>query len=101
MSNDNTVCPYCKTTKEEFVNDGLLGCERCYQAFAQVILPWLNKNQSASRHTGKRALSVLSKSQIAEYKSLIEQPDIATYAEDYAQMRRIQARLEEIRNAKQ
>lgn len=98
MSNNNTVCPYCKTTKEEFVKDGLLGCEHCYGAFSQVILPWLNKNQSASHHKGKRALSVLTKSQLDQYKTLVDELDIAMFAEDYAQMHRIQEKMDEIRN---
>ena len=100
MSNNNAVCPYCKTTKEEFVSDGLLGCEHCYGAFSQEILPWLDKNQSASRHCGKRALSALSSAQLAEYKMLMEQYEVAEFAEDYTKMRLIQESLDKIRNEK-
>ena len=97
MPSNNTVCPYCNTTKEEFVKDGLLGCSHCYQTFSAVIGPWLNKNQSASRHCGKRALSALSESGFNQYKSLSELLEVALYSEDYAQSRKIKSQLDEIR----
>ena len=47
------VCPHCKTTGEEFVKTGCVGCEHCYEVFEPLIVQTLKKFQQSDRHIGK------------------------------------------------
>ena len=55
---DDTVrrkksCSVCGTTTREFLESGYLGCDRCYQEFSEILVPVIQKVQSATRHKGK------------------------------------------------
>ena len=80
------------------MKSGLVGCERCYDAFYETINPWLSKNQSANRHYGKRAFSVLSQADLMRYIKLSQALDEAVYAEDYQRLKKIKAEMDRIRN---
>ncbi|MHC4952614.1 MAG: UvrB/UvrC motif-containing protein [Planctomycetota bacterium] len=48
-----SVCPRCGIAYSEFKSKGRIGCPACYDAFAPVLIPLLEKVHSASAHTGK------------------------------------------------
>ena len=45
-------CPSCGLAYSEFKSKGRLGCGACYDAFAPVLVPLLEKVHGASSHTG-------------------------------------------------
>lgn len=47
------ICPDCKTTSEEFLKTGFVGCPRCYDVFAPLILQTVRQLQQADKHVGK------------------------------------------------
>lgn len=47
------VCPHCKTTSEEFLRTGFVGCPHCYEAFAKIMKDIIKKCQPSDRHIGK------------------------------------------------
>lgn len=47
------VCPDCKTTGEEFLNSGFVGCPTCYKAFEPLVVQTVKKLQQSDRHVGK------------------------------------------------
>lgn len=47
------VCPECKTTGDEFLKSGFVGCPRCYEAFEPLIVQTVKKLQQSDRHVGK------------------------------------------------
>ncbi|MCH5160576.1 MAG: hypothetical protein J1G04_00945 [Clostridiales bacterium] len=47
------ICPDCKTTSEEFLKTGFVGCPRCYEAFEPLVLQTVRKLQQSDRHVGK------------------------------------------------
>ena len=49
----SAVCPRCSLAYSEFKAKGRIGCPACYDAFAAVLIPLLEKVHSASAHTGK------------------------------------------------
>lgn len=51
-SRDN-LCPSCKTTYNDFLETGFVGCPDCYQSFHQLINPLINQVQGSLSHTGK------------------------------------------------
>jgi len=49
----SAVCPRCGLAYSEFKAKGRIGCPGCYDAFAAVLIPLLDKVHNASAHTGK------------------------------------------------
>ena len=47
-------CKFCKTSIEEIANTGKLGCENCYSAFYNELLPFIKKVHGSVRHVGKK-----------------------------------------------
>ncbi|MHC4957314.1 MAG: UvrB/UvrC motif-containing protein [Planctomycetota bacterium] len=45
-------CPKCGLAYSEFKSKGRLGCGACYDAFAPVLVPLLEKVHGAASHTG-------------------------------------------------
>ncbi|MDP4133278.1 MAG: UvrB/UvrC motif-containing protein [Bacillota bacterium] len=44
------ICPFCKTTLNEFRETGIAGCHKCYEVFEPVILPMLEGFHGCSKH---------------------------------------------------
>lgn len=51
---DCLFCSHCKTTLEEFLQTGLIGCAFCYIAFKENLLFAIEKTQGKTKHIGKR-----------------------------------------------
>ena len=49
----SSVCPRCGLAYSDFKAKGRIGCPGCYDAFAAVLIPLLDKVHNASAHTGK------------------------------------------------
>ena len=47
------TCPVCKTTYASFKKTGLLGCDRCYEEFKDIIESTLSQIQPSTVHKGK------------------------------------------------
>jgi protein arginine kinase activator len=47
-------CPDCGLAYSDFKAKGRLGCPQCYDAFAPVLIPLLEKVHNASAHRGSR-----------------------------------------------
>ena len=47
-------CPYCGTSAEEIKKRNLVGCAKCYEAFAALLAPVIVKMQGGAAHCGKR-----------------------------------------------
>ena len=47
------ACENCKTTFNEFLNTGKLGCSNCYKVFENRLINPLKQIHGASAHTGK------------------------------------------------
>lgn len=49
-----STCPNCGMTFAEFRQDGLLGCSKCYEAFADKLVPLLRRaHDGGDHHIGK------------------------------------------------
>ena len=48
-----SVCDNCKTSFEDIVNTGKLGCPHCYDVFSDRLDPILKRLQGANRHIGR------------------------------------------------
>lgn len=48
-----TTCSKCGMDYGRFKQTGRLGCDECYRAFADKLLPLIKRVQGSDRHTGK------------------------------------------------
>ena len=47
------ICPECKTTSDDFIKTGFVGCPNCYKAFEPLVVQTVKKLQQSDRHVGK------------------------------------------------
>lgn len=80
------VCPTCKTTSEEFLKTGFVGCPRCYEVFEPLIVQTVKRLQQSDRHIGKRphtaADTAAEEARLkAEIRSAVDNGDYAKLGE--------------------
>lgn len=55
LSNEAHTCPHCGLAFSEFIETNRLGCEQCYSAFRENLLPYISQVQNSYRqHVGKK-----------------------------------------------
>ena len=47
------ICSICGMTSADFLESGFLGCDGCYNEFADIVLPVIQKVQNGTSHKGK------------------------------------------------
>jgi protein arginine kinase activator len=88
------VCPNCKLTFTEFKASGRLGCARCYDAFAEQLLPLIKRIHGAAKHTGRKPNPDGSAAaQGFETQRLRRELSVAIEAEDYEQAAAVRDRI--------
>jgi protein arginine kinase activator len=88
------VCPNCQMTFNEFKASGRLGCARCYEAFAEQLLPLIKRIHGAAKHTGRRPNPDGSAAaQGFEIQRLRRELSAAIEAEDYEQAAAVRDRI--------
>ncbi len=53
------ICPDCRTTSDEFLETGFVGCPRCYEVFAPLVARTVKKLQQSDIHIGKTPYGVI------------------------------------------
>lgn len=88
------VCPVCKTTSEEFLKTGFVGCPHCYEAFEPLIVQSVKKFQQSDRHVGKSPVGRQTPEEAeAKLKAEIQ---AAVDAEDYAKLGELTEKLKKL-----
>lgn len=64
--NDTLSCPGCNMSLEEFRKCGRLGCNSCYDSFADSLNPMLEQIHRAVSHKGKEPCNIVSDNEIKE-----------------------------------
>ncbi len=90
------ICPDCKTTSEEFMKTGFVGCPRCYEVFEPLMRQTVKKLQQSDMHTGKSPYGALDfDSEEAALKSELQ---ACVDRGDYSKAAEISAQLEQLRS---
>lgn len=88
------ICPDCKTTSEEFLKTGFVGCPRCYKVFEPLIVQTVKQLQQSDRHVGKSPIGdVCDASEEARLKSELQ---AAVDSGDYAKIVELSNRLKSL-----
>jgi len=103
------TCPNCGLAYSEFKAKGRLGCPKCYDAFAPVLVPLLEKVHSHAKHKGRRPLhqpeppaeepSAASEAVVEEIEPRAQlrlELEAAVEAEDYERAAELRDRIREL-----
>ena len=98
MRKSNTVCRYCNTSLEDFLDTGFVGCMRCYETFKQYARELALDIHGRPSHIGKVPKIELTKaSKKRELERLIREKDIAAKKEDYDLAKELKAKIDRLR----
>ena len=64
-------CNNCNMTYDDFINQGKLGCEECYNVFSNKIDNILKRLHGDNKHLGRKALNSRSNQANVEFDSKI------------------------------
>ncbi|MDH5683841.1 MAG: UvrB/UvrC motif-containing protein [candidate division WOR-3 bacterium] len=88
------VCPKCGIAFADFKRLGRLGCENCYNAFSERLLPLIKRIHGSSKHIGRRPTDGDKDAKIKlEAKRLRDELKYAIAAEDYEKAARIRDKI--------
>ena len=92
-------CADCGTTYEMFRRSGLLGCEKCYDAFGSIVESSLSKIQPSTMHKGtlggEAGKEIERKNELASLRDELKKAIIDERYEDAAVLRDKIKKLEE------
>jgi protein arginine kinase activator len=91
------ACSRCGMTFNKFKTGGRLGCDVCYQSFAQEVELLLKSVQGSTRHEGKyprrMGAGILNKRQVTELRNALK---AAIEAENYEEAARLRDEIKAI-----
>jgi len=78
------VCKKCKTSLEDFLDTGFVGCSECYEVFKPYAREFAFDVHGRAKHVGKVPQKEATKaSKKRELERLIKEKEIAVKNEDY------------------
>ncbi len=84
-------CPSCSTTLDEFRKTGLLGCDRCYDEFENIVESTLSSIQPSTVHkgriAGKNGKKIQKKNELDEMKEQLKRAILDEKYEEAAVLR--------------
>ena len=93
------ICPECKTTSEEFLKTGFVGCPKCYKAFEPLVVQTVKKLQQSDRHIGKTPFGHLNETDEnalkAEMQAAMDSGDYNRAVELGEKLKKLQAKRQE------
>jgi protein arginine kinase activator len=87
------VCPRCRLSYADFKKTLRLGCENCYAAFGERLMPILKRVHNATRHTGHIPQPGKNTARDFEVQRLRRELRRAIEAEDYERAAAVRDRI--------
>lgn len=92
------ICPRCKTTLDDFLDRGFVGCADCYNAFFSYAKELAQDVHGRANHIGKMPQREASKSfRQRELEKLIAEKDAAVKKEDYIKADQLKQQIDILR----
>jgi len=89
--NNMLKCPECGTDFKRFNSTGLLGCDKCYDVFAEAVENMMQRTQGATVHNGKisgpDSEEIKKQNEISKLKSELQKAILEEKYEDAAKLR--------------
>ncbi|MDR0314539.1 MAG: UvrB/UvrC motif-containing protein [Oscillospiraceae bacterium] len=80
------VCEKCKSTFDEIIKSGMMGCPECYDVFSDRLIPSIQRIHGKAVYAGKSAVSVNtddSKTNIDKIESLKKELEDAVQEQNF------------------
>ena len=89
--NDTLKCENCGTDFKRFNDTGLLGCDKCYDVFADAVENMMQRTQGATTHSGKisgpDSESIKKENEITSLKAELQKAILEERYEEAAKLR--------------
>lgn len=98
----DVVCDNCGISFYEFRNQGVLGCPKDYDVFAEALRPLLDRAHGSKQHVGKAPRSMANtarRTRQQEIQKLKRQLKEAVGAEDYERAAELRDRIHTLESA--
>jgi len=96
-----TICPSCDYNLEQWKETNLLGCPRCYQAFASILTQHLSRFHGHATHFGKSPQNrTADPDQLAAIKKVRIVLEKAVAREDFEEAARQRDLLRELKSGR-
>ena len=96
----NYTCKYCKTTLQDFLDTGFVGCARCYDLFAKQAKEFAFDIHGRANHVGKFPSREVTKQSLRrELDRLVREKEKAVRDEDYITADQLKNKIEQLREA--
>ncbi len=93
---EGTICATCRTSWNDFKNEGLFGCGNCYRSFEKNLKILLKKIHGSSKHIGNRPARLREISSDLDLDDLKARLKKAIEQENYEQAARLRDRIKDI-----
>lgn len=91
------VCPNCGLTFEEFKKVLRFGCEVCYEAFSEALVPLLEEIHRSAQYRGRKPIHNKARMNILKQKNELEEKlKEAVELEDFEEAAKIRDELKEL-----
>ena len=98
MRNSSIVCRFCKTSLQDFLDTGFVGCARCYDSFKQYARELALDIHGRVGHVGKvPKIEVTKAAKKREIERLVKEKDIAVKNEEYDLAKELKAKIDRLR----
>jgi len=98
IRNSSIQCKYCKTTLQDFLDTGFVGCSRCYDVFKQQARELALDIHGRIGHVGKvPKIEVTKAAKKRELEKLIREKDIAVKKEEYDLAKELKAKIDRLK----
>ncbi|MGL5067386.1 MAG: UvrB/UvrC motif-containing protein [Sarcina sp.] len=94
------ICPVCGMTYDEFKDQGILGCESCFEVFEERIIPIVNRYHGSKFHGGNRCFSYIREGLVKNLEYLKRELEDAIKFEDYEKAAGIRDEIRLVKNSK-
>lgn len=96
----NYTCKYCKTTLQDFLDTGFVGCARCYDLFNKQAREFALDIHGRANHVGKFPSREVTKQSLRrEIERLIKEKEKAVREENYLVAEQLKSKIEQLREA--
>lgn len=99
-SAEQKKCPLCGSTFEELVENGKVGCPKCYEAFADELEPTVRSIHGKTKHTGRAPGKLKAKiDRMKQISSLESEMKDAIKAQNFERAAEIRDQLKELKDS--
>jgi len=86
-------CNNCNMTYDDFINQGKLGCEECYDVFSNKIDTILKRLHGSNEHLGRKSINQKVKQKANNKKSIANDVGGHTYIDPHSKLEKLQKDL--------